>query len=251
MLTVSGRPSFTTSAASALLRAEGAVIAGDVVGGLLLAVLNRNLHVIETGIGEHAQGFRRQADRRRNEIAVEPGVARGLHDLLQIAPRRRLAARQMDLQHAQPRRLAEHARPGRGVEFAGAVVELQRIGAIRTAERTAMRQLGEQTERRGRWAAAPARLELQQFLVGQPADQFHHVGMDAVARRAGKGLARSSTIASTLTRPVQRLRMSTAMASALNTRSGASRTQPPCASLFTSRTPRGRRGCEVGRTWAT
>ena len=42
--------------------------------------------------------------------------------------------------------------------------------------------------------------------------------------------------------PVQRLTISTAIASALNTRSGASSTQPPCASLWTSRTPRGRRG---------
>ncbi len=34
------------------LSCKGAVIAGDVVGALLLAVLNRNLHVIETGIAE-------------------------------------------------------------------------------------------------------------------------------------------------------------------------------------------------------
>src|SRR5665647_1060346 len=49
-----------------------------------------------------------------------------------------------------------------------------------------------------------------------------------------KALARSSSIVSTLASPLQRLRISTAMASALNTRSGASRTQPPCASLCTS-----------------
>src|SRR5579871_241208 len=42
--------------------------------------------------------------------------------------------------------------------------------------------------------------------------------------------------------PVQRFTISAAMASALNTRSGASSTQPPCASLCTSRTPRGSRG---------
>src|SRR5262249_42834408 len=36
--------------------------------------------------------------------------------------------------------------------------------------------------------------------------------------------------------------ISAAIASALKTRSGASSTQPPCASLWTSRTPRGSRG---------
>ena len=46
--------------------------------------------------------------------------------------------------------------------------------------------------------------------------------------------------------PVQRLRISTAIASALKMRSGASSTQPPCASLFTSRTPRGSRGFASG-----
>src|ERR1700737_563722 len=49
-------------------------------------------------------------------------------------------------------------------------------------------------------------------------------------------------ISRTLASPLQRLMISAAIASALNTRSGASSTQPPCASLCTSRTPRGRRG---------
>src|SRR5262249_12812658 len=49
--------------------------------------------------------------------------------------------------------------------------------------------------------------------------------------------------------PVQRLTTSAAIASALNTRSGASSTQPPCASLCTSRTPRGSRGRASGGMW--
>ena len=125
------------------LARRGAVVAGDMVGGCFLAVLDRNLHVVEPGVGERAQGLRRQADRRGDEIAVEPGVARGRNDLGQIAPRRRLAAGQMHLQHAEARRFAEHPRPGRGVEFVGARVERERIGAIGTAERTTMRQLGQ------------------------------------------------------------------------------------------------------------
>ena len=131
------------------LARRGAFVAGDVVGGGFLAVLDRDLHVVEPAVGEHAQGLRRQADRRGDEIAVEAGVARGRDDLGQIAPRRRLAARQMHLQHAEPGRFAEHTRPGRGVELVGARVERDRVGAIRTAERTTMRQLGQQAEGSG------------------------------------------------------------------------------------------------------
>src|SRR5580704_14808026 len=49
-------------------------------------------------------------------------------------------------------------------------------------------------------------------------------------------------IASNVASPVHLFRTSAETASALNTRSGASRTQPPCASLCTRRTPRGSRG---------
>src|SRR5258708_7541950 len=59
--------------------------------------------------------------------------------------------------------------------------------------------------------------------------------------------ARSSTMAAKLASPVQRLTTSAAIWSALNTRSGASSTQPPWASLWTSRTPRGRRGRASGK----
>src|SRR5262245_12454264 len=58
----------------------------------------------------------------------------------------------------------------------------------------------------------------------------------------GKVLARSSMISPKVASPVQRLMISTAIWSALKTRSGASSTHPPCASLWVSRTPRGRRG---------
>ena len=37
------------------LARRGAVIAGDMVGGFLLAVLDRDLHVIEAGVGERCK----------------------------------------------------------------------------------------------------------------------------------------------------------------------------------------------------
>ena len=54
----------------------------------------------------------------------------------------------MDLQHAQAGRLAKDTRPGRGVEFVRPIVQGQRVRTIRTGEGTAMRQLGQQAERR-------------------------------------------------------------------------------------------------------
>ena len=58
------------------LAREGAVIAGDMVGAFRLAVLDRNLHVVEAGVGELAQGRRGDADRRGDEIGVEAGAMR-------------------------------------------------------------------------------------------------------------------------------------------------------------------------------
>ena len=58
------------------LAREGAVVAGDVIGGCLLAVLDRDLHVIEAGVGERGERLRRQADRRGDQIGVEAGLAR-------------------------------------------------------------------------------------------------------------------------------------------------------------------------------
>ena len=80
--------------------------------------------MVEAGIGERAERLRGDADAGGDEIGVEAGVARRRDDVDEIAPRRRLAAGQMHLQHAEPGGLAEHPRPGRGIELVGAAVEL-------------------------------------------------------------------------------------------------------------------------------
>src|SRR5262249_5854695 len=81
-------------------------------------VLDRDLHMIEPRIGKLAEPLIRDADTGGNEIGVEAGVARRCHDVDEIATRRRLAAREVDLQHAEPGGLAKHPRPGGSVEFA-------------------------------------------------------------------------------------------------------------------------------------
>src|SRR5256885_8384496 len=55
----------------------------------------------------------------------------------------------MHLQHAELRRLVEHAAPGDGIELARRALELQRVRAVGALQGTAMRELGKQRERRG------------------------------------------------------------------------------------------------------
>jgi hypothetical protein len=104
--------------------------------------------MIEAGVSERVQQLVGDADSRGNEIGVEAGRTGAGSDLHEVASRGRLAAGQVHLQHAERRRLVHHADPGRRVELALARVERERVGAIGASERTAMRQLGEQAERR-------------------------------------------------------------------------------------------------------
>jgi hypothetical protein len=66
-------------------------------------------------------------------------------DVYDIAPRAGLAARQMHLQDAKLGRLAEDPQPGQ--ELVLSRVEGEGMRAIRTAERTTMRQLGEEPKK--------------------------------------------------------------------------------------------------------
>jgi hypothetical protein len=52
----------------------------------------------------------------------------------------------MHLKNAESGGLLKHTRPGLGIEFVRARIERERIGAIRTAQWAAMRQLGQKAE---------------------------------------------------------------------------------------------------------
>src|SRR5712671_7486055 len=103
--------------------------------------------MIETRIGKCAEPLIGDADTRGDEICVKAGIARRRHDVGEVAPRRRLAAGEMHLQHTEARRLAKHPRPGGGVELALPLVHLERIRAIGTAQGAAMGEFGEEAER--------------------------------------------------------------------------------------------------------
>ena len=207
--------------------------------------------MVEASVRKHGETLRSQSDGRCDEIAVETGFARGLDDLGQdraAPPARRRTDAPAARRGRPPRRIPA---PCRGVELVVALVERQRIGTIGAAERATMCQFGEQAEGR-RQAGAVCRRSIPTPAVSYPratANQQLSRHPRGCARAAPlKVLARSSTIASSVASPVHRFNISTVIASALNTRSGASRTQPPCASLCVNRTPRGSRGKALPET---
>ena len=149
------------------LTRKGALIAGDMIGARFFAVLDRDLHVVEAGVGKLAQRRRGDADRGRDQIGVKAGLVRGGRDLDKIAARARLAAREMNLQDAEAGGFLEYARPGLGVELVGARFERQRVRAVRTAERATMRQLGQQAERAVQFCVSSRHISISLFLLAQ------------------------------------------------------------------------------------
>src|SRR5262245_37663210 len=117
------------------LPGKRAVIAGDVVGGCSIAVLDGYLHVVEPGLGERAKGLVPDPDRGGDEIGIETGGMGAGGDVYEVPPRAGLAARQMHLEDAKAGRLAEDAPPSRGVEFVLSRIERERVRAIGAAER--------------------------------------------------------------------------------------------------------------------
>ena len=105
-LTVNGSPASVTKARDLDLAGEGALVAGDVVGRLRFRILDRQLHMVEAGLGELRHRGLVEADAGGDEVGVE-AKARGMGDELdEIAPRRRLAPGKMQLQNAERRGLA-------------------------------------------------------------------------------------------------------------------------------------------------
>src|ERR1700752_2480449 len=68
-------------------------------------------------------------------------------DLRQVAPRRRFAAREMDMQNAEACCLAKHAFPNISAKFALPRDKSERVRTISAAKRAAGRQFGKEPGR--------------------------------------------------------------------------------------------------------
>ena len=121
--------------------------AGNAVGHNGFIALKTDLDVTQSGIGQRAKSLLGQQHRRRNEIGVQPDIVGMLHKFDQVLARGGLAAGEMDLQYADFGELGEHLLPFLSRQFAAATFQLDRIGAIRTLQRTSMRYFREHRER--------------------------------------------------------------------------------------------------------
>ena len=92
---------------------------GDAVGNDGLIALKADLHMAKPGIGQRRKLFLGQQHRRGNQVGIEPDVGRVLHQFGQILACGRLAAGEMDLQHADFGKLGQNLLPflGRRARF--------------------------------------------------------------------------------------------------------------------------------------
>jgi hypothetical protein len=110
--------------------------------------LDRQLDVIESCGGDGIDQRRLEADPGGDHVGVEAGRVSMRDEIDDIAPQQGLAAREIDVQHAQRRGLVDQPLPLLGRQFLRAPVEFQRVRAIGTAQRAAMREFGQEPHRR-------------------------------------------------------------------------------------------------------
>ena len=142
-LTVKAKPSSRTSAAAACLclteRTPAIRSAHCRVG-----VLERDLDVLQPGLLSRSARGRVKPEPRCDQRRVEAQAAGVGGELLEVLPHQRLTAREAELQHAELPRLGEDPLPVVGGELALGPDQVERIGAVGTVQRTAMRQLRQQ-----------------------------------------------------------------------------------------------------------
>ena len=187
-----------------LLARECAVIACDAVGGLRLRILDRHLDVIEPVVGKRAQPRIREADTGGDQIGIQPGRVRRCRRSRRgrgATPVRRPTDGPAESPSAAASRNTRAQVSVSSSSFgASSASGFEQYG---TAERTAMRQLGEQTQRRGQvpLPLAAGAGAVARSVTTSPADACRQASAASVAtsvsirsRGALKVAARSSTI---------------------------------------------------------
>ena len=121
--------------------------ARDLLGDLLFGILKGDLHVLEPRFLDAHRALVREAERGGDKRLIEAERVRVGDELFEIAADEWLAAGESELQCAELARLREDALPIVGRELGLRAREIDRVGAVRAVERTAVRELREQ--RRG------------------------------------------------------------------------------------------------------
>ena len=121
---------------------------GNPVGSLFPRILEADLDVIEAGLDQGLQPLLVEADARGDEVGIKSRGARGGDQLCQIGPHQRFAAGKVRMQHAQLAALLKDAGPLAGGKFRLRSGQLERIRAVDAVQRAAVRDFGDQGERR-------------------------------------------------------------------------------------------------------
>jgi hypothetical protein len=100
--------------------------------------LEAELQMIETGGDEGVELCFVERQARGDEIDVQAGSARGANEIEDVGAGEGFTSGEVSLQDAEVGGFLEDARPGLCVEFAGAGLQLERIGAVDTVQRAAM-----------------------------------------------------------------------------------------------------------------
>src|SRR5581483_6091185 len=145
----------------------------------------------------------------------------------------------MQLEDAEVGSLCQNVEPDLGRQLACHALQLERVGAVRALQRAAMRELGEQPQRRPCAVAdggGGARLDLCAHTEMTPLSDSScssDVMSDRMRSRGALYVAASSVaMSSTRRAPSQRVSTATAIGSGVNTRSGARITQRPRAASW-------------------
>src|SRR5690606_37284683 len=206
------------------VQSERARAAQEIVH-LARRVLERELDVVEPGLLERLDALLREPYPGRDQIDVVPEPMRLRDDLLEIVARERLTAGKPELHRAERARLVQHANPRRRIELGPDVGHVRRVVAEHAVERTAIRQLAEEPQRRSCRFRCAARIGRR----GAHSSTSSHCRSTASATNASTSAAspavayvrsRSPTISPSVRVPSQRLMIAPALPLSFTTPSG-------------------------------
>src|ERR1700722_8160718 len=160
---------------------------------LLVRALEGKLRMVEAGVDKFAGQFFAHPDPRSDEVGVEPAWRSVAGEVNNVTPRRRFSAGKMHMQRAKRGGLAEHLLPGFAIKLIAGTLKRHRIGAIKTAERTAMGELDQKPDRRsGRGRGMSG--HVSSTLLDLRSASIARTSFSITAGGAVQGAARSPTI---------------------------------------------------------
>ena len=124
---VSASPQFDHRSRERQLARMRTAVTGDAIGAFRVHVLQRELDMVQANRLQLGKPCRVETSDRGDQVGIEPGLVRRRDNVDQVAARCRLAAGQVDLQHAQRGGLAKHPGPGRSIQLVRAILQRQRI----------------------------------------------------------------------------------------------------------------------------